>query len=162
MPQRLLEVGSEPDRGKLANEIVGNTYVSPSDMAADLKAVEKSWAAEVQSASGGVYRGEIRDYHREPGPMVTGDLRDTWSICVVDRKGKVIAYAYFLPWQEDDDEYGLTDDVLSGFMSLGAARKEYTRLSKHQASTEFENWLEAGGADRLLEIARRGKAELRG
>jgi len=102
-------IGGEPDVEELRGIIGADVYVSPKMMAKDLAACEKIWAEEVQRALGDGYKGEIRDFHAEGEPWTTGDMRDTWSLCIV-KGDKVVAYEHFLPWSRSADDSTYEND----------------------------------------------------
>jgi hypothetical protein len=113
----------------------------------DLKRAKEYWARYVKDETGGKLVGEIRDYNREPGPPCSGDMRDTWSLCLLDKAGNVVDYHYVNPWadeEEIDPEWFVhtADRVLCGEISQAAANSIalgfYNEMARSEATNEIE------------------------
>ena len=129
----------------IEEEIGAHPYVSPKKSDADLNACKKLWAEVVHRTLGDGYKGEIRDYDLEPEPMNTGDMRDTWMMCIV-KGGKVISADAFLPWAEDDDGlyHELAEEVVRGALTIAQAKKSAQYHAEHKAEEDLQYWIDAG------------------
>ena len=161
--QKHLQRFTKADKERLSELIGKDVYVSGEMYRADLKQVQKDWAEEVKDLTHGRYKGEVRDYDREGEPWTTGDMRDTWSLCLVDPKtDEVVWYQYFLPLADVDGQYEyereLADDVISGLRTLAEAKKSAQYHAAHTASEEFESQIDVDRFD--LDEFLRGRSAL--
>ena len=122
--------------------------VGPKVMTAQLRECEKHWETHVVSESEGKFRGEIRSYSFGPNPPLTGDMRDTWTLCAVNKNSEIVGYDYFAPWEDVDfavdpmSDYAA--DVAKGLLTLSRAKQYIREIYYHQAPDELRGWLDAG------------------
>lgn len=147
-----------PSVDELQNLVSTEVYVGPDKMRAEIKTCEKIWKNWVAQSEAGKkgYHGEIRDYEGTGKPWTTGDLRDTWTLCLV-KKGKVYRKEYFLPWQKanDDSTYDydrdLAEKIHSGEISLAEGKKLAQEFSETIAQSELEEDLDGGRYERMTD-----------
>lgn len=158
---------SPPDKDEIRELIGHDVYVSGDMAEKDAKECRRIWADFVRSQTDGRYTGQIQGYdnHNEYGgvhvvgpdgdmdPGFGADLRTTWTLCVLNKKGKVVGWKTFLPGTKsaDDSTYEfddeLADEVVKGTITLAQAKKRSQWFSEHIASSELEEEIEAGYFD---------------
>lgn len=159
MTQRTL---SKPDKDELRNLIGNDVYVG-STRDDEIKC-QHIWNGYVKEVSGGKYRGAIYGYNnhtdyngkhvvgpdlKDKNPSTGIDQRMTWTLCVVDQKGRVVKWEGFLPQSKsiNDDQYDFEDDlaqaVIDGKMTLAQAKKAAQEYAETIASQELEERIES-------------------
>lgn len=165
MAQSHLKVGIPLDKDELRDEIGGGVYVDPKASNRDLEACKKIWAAFVTDSTHRTHRGVIQGFQSHTGvktgpdggePMNSGDMRDTWVLCVVDQKGMIVAWETFLPWVDADWSYDydtqLAEEVASGELTLSKAKRLSQESAETRAQTELSEELDAGVYDRIVKV----------
>ena len=72
-------------------------------------------------------------------------------MCVVDQKtDKVLAYEWFNPWVESEDDYELAYEVIQGQRTLGDAKRTSQQWADHTAENELTLMVESGFGDEAL------------
>jgi hypothetical protein len=153
----------EPKARALMNEAGWKVYVSPEMARADLKRAERLFADNVRHDTHGVLKGEIRGFNAEGSPPLSGDMRDTWALTLVDPKTKeVVDFYHFAPLADPDQNYDhemevamdLARKVESGTMTRADALKrmvtEEQTDAENGASEELDLFLGSLTTDEMF------------
>lgn len=153
MAQKHLQPLTEKDRSRLRDLIGNDVYVNQETSSKAIAAVKKEWARIVRQEANGRFVGEIRDYDATGEPFDSGDIRDTWTVCLVDPKTHEVVWSeHWVPFATvDEDEYEndgeLADEVIAGRLSLAEAKRASQNYANVYLRSEFDGWIDAGRFD---------------
>jgi hypothetical protein len=161
-------------RDDIRNSIGSGVYVDGKMVRAEIRRCVKMWADFVERESDGKFKGVIQGYNNhyefggyDPsrerhivgpdghGPFSSGDMRDTWTMCVADKKtDEVLAWWAFLPNADTDEEYEYDDDlagqVMARKITIKQAKRSSQKFSEVRMSSELEQQIEAGMFDAAI------------
>jgi hypothetical protein len=164
-------------RDDIRNSIGNDVYLDGKMVQAELKRCTKIWSDFVDHATDGRFKGVIQGYNNhyefggysanekhivgpdgDVGAWSSGDMRDTWTMCVADKKsGEVLGWRTFLPNADTDEEYEYDDDlagqVMARLITIKQAKRSSQKFSEVRMSSELESWIEAGMFDDAIKEA---------